>query len=287
MSELFNALQKLEEKNISEAPSLPPLTSRAGKSRRKQHIPYLKSFLLLALITVMTAIGLFVLTTEKPDIFPPQLEQTLPALQEPLLPPDTIKQPDITKAADNLIPAAVTGEEEVSLLPLAEAETAKEMEAQDQQPTIVAPGFGKTAIVIGEMVIFPITVNALADPLRNKELAENDIGQYPHPQVLATEIIHERRQQVRKKFIGKRLLQRAERLRHEGELVKALELYKKAWHEKPGAALANNIAAILINRHSYQEAEDYLLQALRFSPNDPDIIFNLKLIEQRRKHGVQ
>lgn len=73
----------------------------------------------------------------------------------------------------------------------------------------------------------------------------------------------------------KKFLYQAEKLRKEGRLDQALELYRKIWNKTPNPLVANNIAAVLMGLGHYSEARDVLESALKISPNDQDIKFNL------------
>ncbi len=77
----------------------------------------------------------------------------------------------------------------------------------------------------------------------------------------------------------KRLLYRAEKLRKSGLENQALALYKKIWNKSHNPLVANNLAAILMEKGEYQEAKDILEQAIDISPGDNDLIYNLKQVK--------
>ncbi len=77
----------------------------------------------------------------------------------------------------------------------------------------------------------------------------------------------------------KKLLYRAESLRKSGSYEQALNLYRKVWNTSNNPLVANNLAAILIETGRYQEARKILRAALRTSPHDRDLQFNLKQVD--------
>lgn len=77
----------------------------------------------------------------------------------------------------------------------------------------------------------------------------------------------------------KKLLYRAEALRKSGRYEQALSLYKKVWNTSHNPLVANNLAAILMEIGRYQEARKILQDALRTSPQDRDLKFNLKQVD--------
>ena len=72
-------------------------------------------------------------------------------------------------------------------------------------------------------------------------------------------------------------------MREQGDLSKALILYKKAWSFGKSPDIANNMAALLIQSRLYEEAEDYLKQAISLAPDDEDLRFNPNIAQEGRK----
>ncbi len=77
----------------------------------------------------------------------------------------------------------------------------------------------------------------------------------------------------------KRLLYRAERFRKAGLKEQALNIYKKIWAKSHNPLVANNLAAILMEKGRYKEAKEILVQAIGLSPDDNDLKFNLRQVK--------
>ncbi len=78
-----------------------------------------------------------------------------------------------------------------------------------------------------------------------------------------------------------RWLHQAELYRHQGDWESAISLYKKVFTITKDPAVANNLAAALIQLHRLEEAHAILEEAGRMAPDDPDIEQNLKVIKQK------
>ncbi|NPA95509.1 MAG: tetratricopeptide repeat protein [Thermodesulfobacteria bacterium] len=81
----------------------------------------------------------------------------------------------------------------------------------------------------------------------------------------------------------KRLLYQAERLRKKGATTQALGLYRQIWMRTKNPLVANNLAGLLMEQGEYREAESVLKEALKASPADKDLAFNL----QQVRHFLQ
>ena len=77
----------------------------------------------------------------------------------------------------------------------------------------------------------------------------------------------------------KRLLYRAEKFRKAGLKEQALDIYKKIWAKSHNPLVANNLAAMLMEKGQYQEAKEILVQAIGLSPDDNDLKFNLRQVK--------
>ncbi len=76
----------------------------------------------------------------------------------------------------------------------------------------------------------------------------------------------------------KKLLQQAEELRSAGKIQAAMAIYRRLWNGKPTAEVGNNLAACYIISGRYHEARQVLERALKLSPGDPDLLYNLGLL---------
>ena len=78
----------------------------------------------------------------------------------------------------------------------------------------------------------------------------------------------------------KRLLYRAEKLRKNGNQAEALAIYKRIWQQTKNPMVANNLAAILMEKEKFREALNVLEQAVKISPKDQDLQYNLSQLQQ-------
>lgn len=78
----------------------------------------------------------------------------------------------------------------------------------------------------------------------------------------------------------KRLLNQAENYRNKGDYNSALNLYKIVWEEYKDPDAANNLGAFYILMQRYEEAKNILEEAKKIKPDDPDINYNLMLLEE-------
>ncbi len=74
----------------------------------------------------------------------------------------------------------------------------------------------------------------------------------------------------------KRLLYRAEKLRKLGLKEQALAIYQRVWEKSRNPLVANNLAALLMDKGRYEKALKILEQAAKVSPLDEDIKYNLE-----------
>ncbi len=80
-----------------------------------------------------------------------------------------------------------------------------------------------------------------------------------------------------------RWLQQAEACRHRGDWNNAIPLYKKIFNITRDPAVANNLAAALIETRRLREALNILEEARIMAPHDHDIEQNLNVIRQALK----
>ena len=74
----------------------------------------------------------------------------------------------------------------------------------------------------------------------------------------------------------KRLLYRAEKLRKLGLKEQALAIYQRIWEKSRNPLVANNLAAMLMEKGRYGKALEILEQAVKVSPSDEDLKYNLE-----------
>lgn len=77
-----------------------------------------------------------------------------------------------------------------------------------------------------------------------------------------------------------RWLHQAEIYRHQGEWDGAITLYKRVFNTTRDPAVANNLAAALIETRRIDQAHKILQEAALAAPDDPDIKQNLQVIQQ-------
>ncbi len=79
----------------------------------------------------------------------------------------------------------------------------------------------------------------------------------------------------------KRMLQQAEELQNSGDIRQAADIYENLWDNTQSPLIANNLAACLIVCGRLQEAKAVLKSALKITPHDPDLLYNLSLVQSR------
>jgi tetratricopeptide (TPR) repeat protein len=272
MSELFSALQKLEKQNTLKAPQLPPLGPEAGKGGGKQKTPYLKSIVLFTLIMIIAVLGFLLLSSGQMKMFFLKAEQ-----EKTVSPaPDYKEQPDILTTGETSLPVAA----DVEIKSVIETEEGGQPQIKNYPHVLAGTVSPESPTTLKKIAIIPMADAVALKISETRESSEDDLKK--QLEELENALIEKQRIQTRQEFRGKRLLHRAEKLRREGRMAQALSLYKKAWHNNPTPAIANNIGAILIGMDSYKEAKSYLDKALRLAPGDQDILFNLTIAVQRQ-----
>lgn len=277
MSELFNALQKLEEKNAPEDVPVPPPVSGDSAGRKGRRVPYLRALLLLLFVLLVTG-GVLAFLWLHPDLsfFRSTVQQTissqdvLPLAAEP--PPEVLPEAlpkDVLMPDDTVTEEPITGENGVGFT----GNTRKDVD-EIEKPTVRDREDNDIAIAVEEKQ------DVVKKQQNNETVSQKFVRQRLQSQ--SVDIVHDVERE-REMVQRKRLMSRAEHLRMQGDSNEALGLYKKAWSITPGSALANNIAAILISIEQYAKAESYLQRGLQLTPNDEDLLFNLKIVQQGKK----
>lgn len=87
----------------------------------------------------------------------------------------------------------------------------------------------------------------------------------------------------REYFKLKQWLHQAEELRRKGDWDGAISLYSRIWQQGQDPGVANNLAASLIFRKRFPEAQQVLKDALKLAPNDPDLLSNYQLVLQMQE----
>jgi tetratricopeptide (TPR) repeat protein len=264
MSELFNALQKLEEQNSQEVAKPPPVTV-AENQKTKRTPPYLKSLLLLLLLITAAGFCLVFFWSQQAELF---LSQIIQQSENSAAPPIVGK---IVEPGAAVTPSVDKKEYERSTPTVSTTDKEK-----NTNPASLKPIQIKNLRVTRESAIFLSKQQPSPEPSAVEGLPTRQ--QVDKKKTFAQEI-----RKKQKDIEYKRFLYRAEKLRIQGETTRALTIYKKAWKIKQKPALANNIAAILLQSNSYQEAEHFLLQALKLNPEDPDLQYNLNIAQQGKK----
>ncbi|OCC15087.1 hypothetical protein DBT_1573 [Dissulfuribacter thermophilus] len=80
-----------------------------------------------------------------------------------------------------------------------------------------------------------------------------------------------------------KLIQLAEELRMSGDLNGSVNIYRRLWKETHSPLVANNLGAILILMGKYKEAKNLLETAIKLSPDDEDLKYNLRLVNYLNK----
>ena len=277
MSELFKALQRLEEKNSPDMPIPPPASGGVGRGSRS--FPYLKSLILIGAAFVIAAVFLF-FTWLGPDwlLSLSQVQGRGDSLQSTEV---SRKQAIVTPPDDIVVetPMQPTPGKE-GMQKERDQIIRKEVEkiARLQEKTDPDDMNGSGAAVEEEGLI---RKNENHD-LDNAVKIEQDIG-VAGEYIRSEDVLEFQRKQ--KEASRKRLLYRAESERIQGDSSAALLLYQQAWEMGPDPGLANNIAAVLIGFQEYSQAEIYLLEALKLAPGDKDLLFNLEIVNQGKQQN--
>ncbi|MBL4904188.1 MAG: tetratricopeptide repeat protein [Desulfocapsa sp.] len=262
MSELFKALQKLEEQNAPEVPH--PFSPSSGDKKSKKAPPFLKSALLYVLLLLLTAVCLGFIWfakntfTDSPTVpnsrIDREKEHKIPAVEPISVTPPATILPTITRLPE---PEQVVAQHS---FPSAEKPPAPKKEITDQ---------------------YDAKVESTAVP--HKQITpESPIQQVSPEQFIDGSSSEAEKEQSRERQ-RKRIVYQAEKMREQGDFSKALTLYKKVWSFGPHPDIANNLAAILIQSKQYKKAEGYLEQAISLAPDDEDLQFNLNIAREGRK----
>jgi tetratricopeptide (TPR) repeat protein len=78
----------------------------------------------------------------------------------------------------------------------------------------------------------------------------------------------------------KRLLYRAEILRKNGDIEDAAAIYEKIWRQTRNSQVGNNLAGVLILNRDLYKARSILNSIIKINPDDPDIKYNMSLLER-------
>lgn len=264
MSELFKALQKLEEQN---APEVPQAFSPSGGDRKsKKCPPFLKSALLCVLLLVLTVVcigGIWYVRNDyasSPTVTNSFADRT----KEQNIPVD---KPIAVTPVNNILPARI-------LLP--------EPEQVAVQEPISSPVEKNLAVKKESTDQHDTEVEIIGAVTHKKIYPEIQIQHVSLEQFIESSTSDAEKEQNRDRQ-RKRIVYQAEKMREQDDFPKAFVLYKKAWAFGPNPDIANNLAAILIQSRQYEEAEKYLKQAISLAPDDEDLRFNLEIARKGRK----
>jgi tetratricopeptide (TPR) repeat protein len=272
MSELFNALQKLEEQNEPEVPK--PFSPPGGDKKTKNSPPYLKSILLCVLLLVVTVLSLAFIWfgkdyftsffTEPKSGVVDRVKKQDPPVVEPIaeLPPENSFPMEV--AVPEPVPEPVP--ERVVQEPVASVEEPlpEETEVSSSLPEIKEENT-------------PTETRKQINPVL--QIEKVSLEEFIESSTSEAEKEQSRNRQ------RKRIVYRAEKIREQGDLSNALLLYKKAWSFGPDPGIANNLAAILIHFRRYDESIQYLQQALSLTPDDEDLAYNLRIAREGKKRN--
>lgn len=87
----------------------------------------------------------------------------------------------------------------------------------------------------------------------------------------------------RKETTLTRLLLQAEQRRRDQDWQGAVLLYRQVWKASANPAVANNLAAALLKLHKNKQAIEILHAALVVSPDDQDLLNNLRLARRKER----
>jgi hypothetical protein len=278
MSELFKALQKLEEQNTPDIPTLPPVSSSGG-GKSSRAIPYLKSFILIGIALAAAGICLAYLWFQ-PDLplLISKVQRTSSSLQTSKVSTEhSAATPSNTVGVVQPIQPEIGKEyvhKEITKVNLEEPEKVIGVEPKR---ILIDTNIG---IIDTEESLIQISGKQDQDIPPNKEEGFSEARKY------VSTVNDEEVQQQHRQVAKKRLMYQAEKLRIQGDLSRALPLLKEAWEKEHDPDLGNNIAAILIGYEQYDEAEQYLRKALKLAPEDKDLLFNLEIVTQGKKQKI-
>ncbi len=271
MSKLFDAINRLENEDGQGVINSPFRSNFIEKeyvpTSENQWKGVISAAIILA-IAIAGGIGSLYLAEKKPGtaktaIYPqktktPNFKEKVPVARKSNIPrsnrPQRELQTDIIKA---LSPSRQASNQKFnsSLKPLLEAASPKTKIARLQN---------------AEKKSGPVSTDSTAAPV-TKPRQKLRLPSTSHPLSQKHKLLSARM---------KRLLYQAERLRRDGAARDALKLYRQIWTHTGNPLVANNLAALLIEKARYKEARDILKEALRISPSDKDLNYNLLQVEK-------
>ncbi len=268
MSELFNALQKLEEKNAPDSTPAPPPVSGNENVKRKR-VPYMRALLLLLIVLLVTGLSLAFLW------FQPDLPFIAKDIQQAAVVPEEVL-PESAEDLPEEVPDQAVGTENV---PVAEGTpVVLEKEAHETGGTLKVSALQNVERTV------TTAIKEKKEPAEQEQRIETLNREFNGGtrQLQSVDKFHDIERE-RNMVQRKRLVYRAENLRVQGDVAAALELYRQAWSILPNPALANNMAAILIGTEHYSKAETYLQKGLQLAPEDDDLLYNLEIAREGKR----
>ena len=287
MSTLFNALQKLE-KQKTDGPEV-PLPRLASPAPGKANRPFRLLWLLFA-VMLLAGAGLaglsWYLQSQIPPLTsrkipPPPANAPLPAstpLEAPV--PEPVSLPAAEQNSAML--AALTQHKEQSATGvLPSAKSTKPVPIIDNTEEYIRALFADELVLAEKSRAGDRHIHRLANhgstagdqpisSVDNKHLAGEKKQKYSPAEISTT--IHADR--------AKRLLYQAERARQMGDMASASQFFAKSWQTLKDPAVANNLAATLIEQKKFTEALAVLNEALRLAPGDEDLLHNQKIARE-------
>lgn len=240
MSSLINALRKIENQSEQETILLPQGPPPSGSFKKNNRRPYLKIFG-IAFLSICTGLAILGLIWLKSD----DLLKAKSWLAGQIAQDGQISQ------------AVILPEKEAALPPL---ETKTEKEAIITPNSLLSTPEGKKPSVIMAEVTAP-------PPQPVQSIPEKEIEK----------TILSRSDDLASRVRNKKMLYQAEQRRNQGDVTAAVKIYRKVWKIAKEPAVANNLAAGLLELEQYEEAALIIQQALVFSPDDPDLLYNLEI----------
>jgi len=268
MSELFKALQKLEEQNT---PKVPPVFSASGDGKKTKNCPpYLKSVLVCGLLLILAGICLGFTWFVK-DYFTSPAAVTKRGNGFKKKQSTIVVQPIAVKSSEETVEAGThTVSTTTSKLPEHKQVTQKVFSRTDKSLVLKKKNTGQHDAKAKTTVT---ETHDQINPENQKMILEQFIKDS------TSEVVREQNRDRQRK----RILYRAEKTREQGDLSKALGLYKKAWSFGHDPDIANNMAALLIQSGKYDEAEHYLQQVVSLTSDNEDLQFNLAIAQEGKR----
>ncbi len=173
-------------------------------------------------------------------------------------------------------------EEEQALEKIVETVSVTKQEKVTRQPASFLPPEKKRTELTAPLVQKPVAEEPqkLVIPvvLPFKPVEKNN----REPKVLFTEekIFDGNAEKERQRVRLRRWLLQAEKSRKSGNIEGAIILYRKVWEDSQNPAVANNLAAALLQQNQNRHAYDILQKALQITPNDKELLNNFKLAKE-------